>query len=99
MNLNLNERNVLQILIQKIRSNSASPSDYNNYEKLLIKAGFNQNEIRQNLFNYNYTDWENFHIAKKQANSYEQKRILEVVIKGALIGLGLAALMKIVNDD
>lgn len=91
-------RDRLEILLYRIRNNSASSNDYQEFENLLIQAGFNRDEIRKNLYIYDISDWENFYHRKQEAKSYEQKRLFEVIIKGSLIGLGLAALISIAKD-
>jgi hypothetical protein len=87
--LNQNELQTLQSLSDKIDNATATLSDYSDYEALLIRAGISQEEIRAEMVKNNINDFSEYISRRQSAVTYQDRRITEAQIAGALVGIAL----------
>ena len=81
----------LNILTERIRTNSATELEYNEYEQILISSGaFDHNEIFQYLKNANLNSYESLIDARNRAKTIQDKKAVESVVIVGLVALGLA---------
>jgi hypothetical protein len=81
----------LNILTERIRTNTASVPEYNEYEQILITSGaFDHTEIFQYLKNANLNSYESLIDARNRAITIADKKAVEGVVIVGLVALGLA---------
>ena len=81
----------LDVLTEKIRTNSASVTEYNEYEQILITSGaFDHFEIFQNLKNANLNSYDALIASRNRAKTIKDKKAVEGVVIVGLVALGLA---------
>lgn len=89
--INKEALNRLNILTEKIRTNSASVQDYNEYEQILINSGaFTANEIHGYLSRANIHTYDALIDARNRAKTIEEKKGVETAVVVGLVALGLA---------
>ena len=99
------ERDTIEYLSYKIDTNTAVIDDYYQYEKLLLKAGLTQEQIRSKLTANGFKSYNQYIDARKSATTREQRNIVEVVVVAglvvlsAIIGLLVITGKLIISDD
>ncbi|PWK27046.1 hypothetical protein LV89_01858 [Arcicella aurantiaca] len=89
----------------KIDTNKAVLDDYYQYEKLLLKAGLTQEQIRAKLTEHGFNSYNQYIDARKTATTREQRNVVEVavvaglVVLSAIIGFLIITGKLIISDD
>ena len=92
-----NTYNELELLTQKIESNTADLNDYHRYEILLKNGGLSREYIYSYLSRAGFSDWHQLIDARK-AKEIEKNNSAKLV--GGIVGLGLGILIaKLFSDD
>jgi hypothetical protein len=81
----------LNVLTERIRTNTASVAEYNEYEQILVNSGaFDHPEIFQYLKNANLNSYDALIAARNRAKTIDDKKAVEGVVIVGLVALGLA---------
>lgn len=89
--------NELELLTQKIESNTADLNDYQRYEILLQNGGLSREYIYSYLKRAGFNNWNDLINARKQK---ERVKDNNAKLIGGIIGLGLGILIaKLFSDD
>ena len=84
----------LEILKDKIESNTAKVNDYKRYEELVDEAGLKENYLEEVLSDYGYENWSEYYRERKK--SYKVRdRDVEGALLGIITGLALIAIKRI----
>jgi hypothetical protein len=87
----------LENITQKIEQDTATLSDYQRYELLLLQGGLTKEYIYSYLNKAGFNSWQEFIDARKDK---EKKELVGAVTIGGLIGLGVGLLIKwLLSDD
>lgn len=78
----------LESLSQKIEFNTASISDYQRYEELLLTAGLPKDYILSYLKRGNMKSWEELIKARKKQGKLSEEN-LKMTVVGGLLGLAI----------
>lgn len=82
--------NRLNILTEKIRTNTASASEYGEYERLLINSGaFTKQEVQSHLAKADLHSYEAL-ILRRTTKTLEERKFVEGAVVVGLVALGLA---------
>jgi hypothetical protein len=83
----------IKVLTEKIETGNADLLEYQEYETLLIEGGFTTDTIREKMRRNGYQEYKDYLDARKNAKSYEEKRIVNSIIAASLVAFGLAILI------
>jgi hypothetical protein len=97
--ISFSEREQLEILATRIKENKAVPEEYDEYLGILNKAGFSDRDVLRKLVDYGYgsKNWEKLINDRTEAKSYDQKKILEVILIASLVAFALSITFFLVN--
>ena len=97
MTLENNTYNELELLTQKIESNTAVLSDYQRYELILKNGGLSKEYIYSYLNRAGFNGWIDLINARKEK---EKEKDNQAKLIGGIVGLGLGLLLaKIFSND
>ena len=88
--------NELELLCQRIETNTAKLADYQRYELLLTQGGLNREYIFSYLQRAGFNSWQELINARE---SQKSKEILSAVAIGGLVGLGLGLILSGLFSD
>tara|TARA_Y100001934_G_C12103247_1_gene654966 strand:- start:421 stop:741 length:321 start_codon:yes stop_codon:yes gene_type:complete len=97
-NSDSSDKERLKELQRIVRTNSATADDYVEYEQILESKGVSHERIWKPLKEQGIDSWEEYIVKKQNAKTFEEKRVLDAVIKGALVGLGLYILFSMLKE-
>lgn len=84
----------------KIGENTASLQEYQEYEQILINNGVPKEQLIGILRQNGIYSWEQYLLQRNKAlKTFEQKRVLDSQIAGALMGVGAGLLLYLVLDS
>lgn len=83
------EKNRIDFLSEKIDNNTAIVNEYEEYEALLIKAGFSREQITAKLRRYGYYNYKDYYDARKDPKTKAERNIVEIVIVAGLVVLSV----------
>ena len=86
------ERERLRTLNWAIIKNTASFSDYKEYERILLSNGYNETQIKELLQKGDFENFRDFQ-AKRENRELALKSDWEIVVAGGLVALGLALII------
>ncbi|PSR02869.1 MAG: hypothetical protein BRD50_06765 [Bacteroidetes bacterium SW_11_45_7] len=88
--LQIDEKQRLQNLYNKIRENKANSADFYEYESLLEKAGFSKNDLTDEVTKFGFNNWDEFVQQSIQEKDKKDKR--NALLIGTILAFGLAIL-------
>lgn len=91
----------LSSLLISIKKNTANTRDYEDYEKILLSNGINEDDIDEPLRNERIDSWDDL-IAKRirvSDENFEEKHRYEAKVVGTLLGLGQFVLFNALDEE
>lgn len=88
--LQIDDKQRLQNLYNKIRDNKANSSDFYEYESLLEKAGFSKSDLNEEVSSFGFSSWDEFVQQSLQEKNKKDRR--NTVLIGTILAFALAVL-------
>jgi len=90
--MSLDETRKLQELADKIKFDTATKEEYEEYYNILIESGISKNTIDNQLANGNFKTITDLYLTRKNADE-ERKRLINRNVVSGLVGIGLGVLL------
>lgn len=92
------KRRLLEKILDDIRNGTANLQDYKDYENILVSSGVSKEQIWESLNKNDINGWEAYIKKRSKASNYKELKETDAIIAGALVGLGLFALLLLLDD-
>lgn len=94
MTLNKKQIERIKFLKARIDKNLASIKEYEEYEALIIEAGFTHEDIQRYLDKDHLTGYDELILERQKYEQHKRNSDIETIVVAGLMGLGLAAVLK-----